>query len=399
MAKFTFKGLWEVLKDSFSGFAEHKIPKLAASLAYYTVFSLGPLLLVIISLASFFLGREAIEGSIYTQMKGFVGPEAAAQIQEIVKNAAVDEKGGFAATIGIIALLIGATTMFAELQDSINSIWCLKTKPKQGIWLLIKTRLLSFGLVGALGFLLLVSLAVSAIISGLSQRLEQMFPDIGVVVMFIINMVITLGIITVLFAVIFRVLPDADIQWKDVWAGAIATAILFLAGKFAISFYIGQSDIGSTYGAAGSFVILLIWIYYSSIILYFGAVFTRSYDMKFGSEIRPNKYAVVAHMVPVEGEHETLQDLHKEKKGEVAAKGAEAPKPEKKPLPVKKAEPATLVYEPVQEPYQKGGKEPSPDGLYRIRVEKKKQTGIGMALVGLVLFFINTALDQSRGRR
>jgi membrane protein len=211
MAKVTIKGIWQVLKDSFSSFSEHKVPKLAASLAYYTVFSLGPLLLVIISLASIFLGREAIEGSIYTQMRGFVGSEAAAQIQDIVKNGAIDGKSTVAATIGVITLLIGATTMFAELQDSINTIWGLKPKPKQGLWVLVKTRLLSFGVIGALGFLLLVSLAVTAVISGLSGRLQDMFPGIGVVVMSIINTALTLGITTLLFAVIFRVLPDARI--------------------------------------------------------------------------------------------------------------------------------------------------------------------------------------------
>ncbi|HZH01212.1 MAG TPA: YihY/virulence factor BrkB family protein, partial [Flavisolibacter sp.] len=299
MAKVTIKGIWQVLKDSFSSFSEHKVPKLAASLAYYTVFSLGPLLLVIISLASIFLGREAIEGSIYTQMRGFVGSEAAAQIQDIVKNGAIDGKSTVAATIGVITLLIGATTMFAELQDSINTIWGLKPKPKQGLWVLIKTRLLSFGVIGALGFLLLVSLAVTAVISGLSGRLQDMFPGIGVVVMSIINTALTLGITTLLFAVIFRVLPDARIPWRDVWAGAFATSLLFLVGKFAISLYIGKSDIGSSFGTAGSLIVLLVWIYYSSIILYFGAEFTRAYVIQFGDEITPNKYAVLAKTVVV----------------------------------------------------------------------------------------------------
>ena len=402
MAKVTFKGIWHVLKSSFSSFSDHKVPKLAASLAYYTVFSLGPLLLVIISLASIFLGREAIEGSIYSQMRGFVGSEAAAQIQEIVKNGAVDGKGGVAATIGIITLLIGATTMFAELQDSINTIWGLKPKPKQGLWLMIKTRLLSFGVIGALGFLLLVSLAVTAIISGLSDRLQAMFPGIGVAVMTIINMALSLGITTLLFAVIFRVLPDARIPWRDVWAGAFATSILFLVGKFAISLYIGKSDIGSSFGTAGSMIVLLVWIYYSSIILYFGAEFTRAYVIEFGDEITPNKYAVIAKTVVVEGEHSSLQELENDKKGiatpEKKEPQSEAPK-KKTPLPAKKAAPATLVYEPVQPEKTQKGKQPAEDGLYRIRIEKKKETGIGMALAGLVLFFVNTALDQSREMR
>jgi membrane protein len=262
--------------------------------------------------------------------------------------------------------------------------------------------LLSFGIIGVLAFLLLVSLAISAIITGLSESIKNLLPGVGPIVLFIINTVITLGITTVLFAVIFKVLPDANIKWKDVWPGAIATSILFLIGKFAISFYIGKSEVGSTYGTAGSMIILLLWIYYSSMILYFGAEFTRAYDVKFGSEIRPNKHAMIAHMVPVEGEHESLQELEQDKEegtlGEApkANKEKETPKPKKAPLPARKAEPSTLVYEPVQQKQPKGSKERSPDGLYRIRVEKKKETGIGVALAGLALFFVNTALDQSR---
>jgi membrane protein len=292
--------------------------------------------------------------------------------------------------------------MFAELQDSINTIWGLKPKPKQGLWVLVKTRLLSFGVIGALGFLLLVSLAVTAVISGLSGRLQDMFPGIGVVVMSIINTALTLGITTLLFAVIFRVLPDARIPWRDVWAGAFATSLLFLVGKFAISLYIGKSDIGSSFGTAGSLIVLLVWIYYSSIILYFGAEFTRAYVIQFGDEITPNKYAVLAKTVVVEGEHSSLQEMEMDKKG-VAAPQKKEPEPEapkkKAPLPAKKAAPATLVYEPVQPEKMQKGKQPAEDGLYRIRIEKKKETGIGMALAGLVLFFVNTALDQSREMR
>jgi membrane protein len=267
---------------------------------------------------------------------------------------------------------------------------------------MIKTRLLSFGVIGALGFLLLVSLAVTAIISGLSDRLQAMFPGIGVAVMTIINMALSLGITTLLFAVIFRVLPDARIPWRDVWAGAFATSILFLVGKFAISLYIGKSDIGSSFGTAGSMIVLLVWIYYSSIILYFGAEFTRAYVIEFGDEITPNKYAVIAKTVVVEGEHSSLQELENDKKGiatpEKKEPQSEAPK-KKTPLPAKKAAPATLVYEPVQPEKIQKGKQPAEDGLYRIRIEKKKETGIGMALAGLVLFFVNTALDQSREMR
>jgi membrane protein len=294
------KGVGGILKESFKGFSEYKVPKLSASLAYYTVFSLGPLLIVIIFLCSIFLGRESVEGTIYTQIQGFVGDDAAKQIQDIIKNASITGKGTVAATIGIITLLIGATTVFGEIQDSINDIWGLKPKPKQGWLKLIKNRLLSFGIIGSLGFLLLVSLAITALVEGLSNRLKDVFPDVTVVVFYIINLILTLGVTTLLFATIFKVLPDAKIRWRDVWAGAITTSVLFMLGKFAISFYISKSEVGSTYGAAGSLVVLLVWIYYSSIILYFGAVFTKSYAVKYGEAIKPNDYAVVTKKVEVE---------------------------------------------------------------------------------------------------
>ena len=309
--RITFKGLWEVLKNCFKGFSDDNITKLSASLAYYTVFSLGPLLIVIVFLCSQFFGREAVEGTIYGQIEGFVGHDAALQLQEIIKNAAIGGKGKVAAVIGIIVLLIGATTIFAEIQDSINTIWGLKVKPKAGWFKLIKTRLLSFGVIGSLGFLLLVSLGISALVEALSNRLKAHFPEITVVVFYIINLVITFGVVTALFGVIFKVLPDAKVKWKDVLAGAIATALLFMLGKFAISFYISKSNVGSTYGTAGSLVVLLVWIYYSSIILYFGAEFTKAYAMKYGGKIHPNEYAIVAKTIEVEQGKQSIQEAEK----------------------------------------------------------------------------------------
>jgi membrane protein len=300
MKRFKWKELWSALKNSFKGFSDHKIPKLAASLAYYTVFSLGPLLIVIIFLCGIFLGKEAIEGSIYTQINGLIGSDAAKQVQDIIKNASLSDKGPTAAIIGVITLIIGATSVFGELQDSINSIWGLKAKPKQGFLKMIKNRLLSFGIIGTLGFLLLVSLGATAVVEALGNRLKDIFPGVAVVIFYIINLVLTLVVTTALFAVIFKVLPDAKIKWKDIWGGAIATSILFLLGKFAISFYISKSDVAGTYGSAGSLVILLVWVYYSAIILYFGAVFAKEYATKFGNGIEPNEYAVVAEEVTVE---------------------------------------------------------------------------------------------------
>lgn len=205
-----------------------------------------------------------------------------------------------AAIIGGISLLIGATSVFAEIQDSINVIWGLKPKPKREWLKMLQNRVLSFSLIISLGFLLLVSLGISALIVGLSNSLKAYFPDVTVVVFYIINLVLTLVITSAIFAVIFKVLPDAKVKWKDVWTGALVTALLFMLGKFAISFYISKSNVGSTYGAAGSLVILLLWVYYSSIILYFGTAFTKAYAVKYGTEIHPNEYAVTTKTVEVE---------------------------------------------------------------------------------------------------
>lgn len=309
--KMSLKGIWEVLKNSFSGFSQDNVTKLGGSLAYYTVFSMGPLLVVIISLCAIFLGREAAEGSIFTQLNAFVGHDTALQLQEIIKNASINGKGHIAAIIGIITLLIGATTVFGDMQDSINRIWGLKPKPKKGWLKMLQNRFLSFSIIISLGFLLLVSLGISALIEGLSNRLKAAYPDVAVVVFYIINLLLMLVISALIFAVIFRVLPDAKIRWKDVLAGAIATAVLFMLGKFGISFYISKSKVGSTYGAAGSLVVLLLWVYYSAIILYFGAEFTKAYAVKYGSAIHPNEYAVTMKQVEVETGRQTVQSKEK----------------------------------------------------------------------------------------
>ena len=313
MKKITLKGLWQVLKNSFKGFFDNKVLKLSASLAYYTIFSLGPLLIVILYLCGKFLGREAIEGGIYREMENFVGSDTALQLQQIIKNAAISGQSGISAVIGIITLLIGATTVFAEIQDSINSIWGLKPKPgKNTWWQMVKIRLLSFGVIGSLGFLLLVSLGVSALLEGLNERLIQKFPEVAVIVFYVFNIFISFAVISILFGVIFKVLPDAKIKWRDVMAGAIATALLFMLGKFGISFYISKTNIGSTFGTAGSLVVLMVWIYYSSTILYFGAEFTKAYAVKFGSSIYPNSYAVIATTVEVEQGKKTVQQGEKQ---------------------------------------------------------------------------------------
>lgn len=305
--KVSFKGIIQLFKDAFSGFGNDNVTQLSGSLAYATVFSLAPLMVVIISLCGIFLGREAVEGQIYNQLKSFLGSEAAAQLNNIIRNASITGKGKLAAIIGGITLLVGATGVFSEIQTSINTIWGLKAKPKKGWLKMLQNRFLSFSVIISLGFLLLVSLGITTLVEGLSDRLKLHFPDVTVVVFYIVNLVLTFIITTVIFAVIFKVLPDAEIKWKDVAAGAIATAVLFMLGKFAISFYIGKSNVGSTYGAAGSIVVLLLWVYYSAIILYFGAEFTKAYAIGYGSEIHPSKYAVTTKVIEVETGKQSVQ--------------------------------------------------------------------------------------------
>ncbi|WP_316839474.1 YihY/virulence factor BrkB family protein [Pedobacter gandavensis] len=302
-----FKGVWNILKATFTGFNDHKVTKLSGSLAYYTVFSMAPLLVVVISLCGIFLGQEAAQGKIYAQLAGFMGKETALQLQEIVAKAAIGGKGTVAFTIGIITLLVGATTVFADIQDSINSIWGLKAKPKRGWLKMLQNRFLSFSVIISLGFILLVSLAITAILDGFNARLQARFSEVSVVVFYVLNQVLTLAVISLIFAVIFKVLPDARIKWRDVLFGSVVTAVLFMLGKFGISIYIGQSDVGSTYGAAGSLVILLLWTYYSSIILYIGAEFTKAYAVAYGSEIQPSQYAVTTKEIEIETGHNSIQ--------------------------------------------------------------------------------------------
>jgi membrane protein len=309
--KMSFKGAWGLLKDTFNGFSDDKLTKLSGSLAYYTVFSMGPLFVVIISLCSLFLKKQAVEGKIYAVLQEFVGKDTAIQLQEIIKNAGIGNKGTIATVIGIIVLLIGATSVFAEIQDSINGIWGLKVEAKRGWLKLIQDHFLSFSVIISLGFLLLVSLSVTAVVEGVGHRLQLAFPGVTVIVFYVINMVLTLAVSMLIFAVIFKVLPDAKIKWKDVIAGASITSVLFMLGKFGISVYISKTAVGSTYGAAGSLAILLVWVYYSAIILYLGAEFTKAYAIKYGSEIHPNDYAVTIKQVQVETGKDTIQEKEK----------------------------------------------------------------------------------------
>jgi membrane protein len=307
----SIKGIFEVLKESFSSFGKDKVTKLSGSLAYSTIFSLAPLLIVLISLCGIFLGREAVEGKIFEQLKGFIGSDSAIQIQSVIKNASTSGNSKMAGIVGGITLLIGATAIFSEIQDSINTIWGIKPKPKKGWLKFLKNRFLSFSLIAGLGFLLLVSLGINTLIDGFNTKLQNWFPSVSVPFFYVINICLTALIVTIIFAVIFKVLPDADIKWKDVRIGAFTTALLFMLGKLIISLYVGKTNVGSSFGAAGSVIILLVWIYYSSIILYFGAEFTKAWSIKYGSPIKPNNYAVTTKTVEVETGKASIQDNDK----------------------------------------------------------------------------------------
>lgn len=313
--KVTAKGVWEMLKNSFSSFSDDKVTKLSGSLAYSTVFSIGPLLVVLISLCSLFLGREAVEGKIFYTLNDFLGVEAAKDIQSIIGKAALSGKSVTAIVLGSITLIIGATSVFSEMQDSINSIWGLKPKPKKGLLIMLRNRFMSFSVIIGLAFILLVSLIVTTLVDGFGKQLEGYFSGVGVVIFYILNQLLTLLVVSLMFAVIFKVLPDARIKWKDVAAGAVITAVLFMLGRLGISLYISKSNLGTTFGAAGSVVLLLVWVYYSSLILYFGAELTKAYAVKFGSEIHPNDYAVTTQKVEIETGNASVQ-----KKEEIADK-------------------------------------------------------------------------------
>ncbi|MDQ6756308.1 MAG: YihY/virulence factor BrkB family protein [Bacteroidota bacterium] len=284
--------VYSYLKQVFTEFAEDNILKYSASLAYYTVFSIAPLLIVIISICGYLFGKEAIQGHIYGQIKQLVGVEAAIQIQDTIKNIHLIGHNLFASIVSIIVLIIGATGIFGEVQDSLNKIWGLRIKTRKTWWKLILNRLLSFSLILSIGFVMMVSLLLNALVTAFGNFLGRYFSEFSIVMVQIIDGVLTFVITTFLFSLMFKMLPDAKIKWKDVFVGGLLTSIFFTLGKLGIGYYLGSSNIASVYGAAGSIMIIMVWVYYSSIILYLGAEFTKVYAKMFGGKILPNEYAV-----------------------------------------------------------------------------------------------------------
>jgi membrane protein len=292
LKNYYIKSTITILKETFNNFIDDRGFKLSASLSYYTIFSLAPLLLLIISLAGFFFGEDAIRGKIFSELNGMLGNEAAAQIQEVIKNMQLSGETNFALAVGFGTLIFAATTVFGEIQDSMNIIWKLKVRPKRGWLKFIKDRLQSSSIILGLGFLMIVLLLVNGVLVALNQWLINYFPDITIVVFQIFNVVLSFGVMTVLFGTIFKVLPDAHISWKEVRTGAFFTACLFMIGRYLIGFYIQKTNTGLAYGAAGSIIIILVWVYYTAAILYLGAQFTRAYANFMGIRIRPASFAV-----------------------------------------------------------------------------------------------------------
>lgn len=295
--------VFKLLKETFDAWMEDNALRLSAALAYYSIFSIAPLLVIAISVAGLVLGEEAVRGQLGAQLQGYIGAQAAGAVEGMVKSASKPSDGWLGASIGFVTLMLGASGVFAQLKDALNTIWEVKAKGGAGVWGFLRARLLNFGMVLVIGFLLLTSLLLTTAFAALSGYIERVIglpPFIGVLVGFTIS----LALVTVLFAFIFKVLPDAQIEWRHVWIGAVVTALLFELGKFGLGFYLGRESTASSFGAAGSVVLLLLWVYYASCILLFGAEFTQVYARATGHEIKP-----AAGAVPVTAEARAQQGL------------------------------------------------------------------------------------------
>lgn len=285
------KRIFKLLKSTFDNWMEDNALRLSAALAYYSIFSIAPLLVIAVSVAGLVLGGDAVQGQLDNQLKAYIGPQAADGVQTLVQSASKPSEGWTGALIGFVTLLVGASGVFGQLKDALNTIWEVKPKPGGGIMNFVRDRLMNFGMVLVIGFLLLTSLMLTTAIAALDGYIEQLVgipPFLGS----LLGFVISFSVVTTLFAFIFKVLPDARVEWRNVWMGAIVTALLFETGKFGLSFYLGRESTTSSFGAAGSVVLVLLWVYYASCILLFGAEFTRVYAKETGHAIRPSANAV-----------------------------------------------------------------------------------------------------------
>ncbi len=284
--------IWALLKDSVKGYLEDDAVSRGAAIAYYTIFSIAPMLVIVIAIVGLIYGPQAAHGAIKGQLQGMMGPDGAYAIQTMIASASNRHSGIVATLLGIGTLLITASGVFGEMQIALNVIWNVRAKGRSStVSRLVRARAISLGLVAALGFMLVISLAVSTAVAALGSALQHMLPGVDLLIQ-LLNFLVSLAMVTVLFAAIYKVLPDQSIEWYDVWVGALTTALLFTIGKTAIGLYIGSSQVASSYGAAGALVIVLLWIYYSAQIFLFGAEFTKAFAKRHGShaevKVRPD---------------------------------------------------------------------------------------------------------------
>ncbi len=307
--KLNFSDLLALGKKSVTSWSDDYAPSMGAALAYYTVFSIAPLLLIVISVAGLIYGEDAARGAVFAQISGLVGAEGATAIQGLLKSVNKPSESIVATIIGFVTLLIGATTVFGELQDALNRIWRAPALvDKGGLWSLIRRRLLAFGMILTIGFLMIVSLVLSAVLAAVGNWLSGF--ALWEVLLHAINFVIGFGVTTVLFAMIYKIMPRVNIAWRDVWLGAGVTSLLFSIGKFLIGLYIGKTSVASGFGAAGSLAVLLVWVYYSTQVFLMGAEFTWVYANTYGSRKGKDKLAEEPPAVPAraaeDGGHDTL---------------------------------------------------------------------------------------------
>jgi membrane protein len=288
------KTWWTVIKQTGVRWSDDHAARLAAALAFYTVLSLAPLLVLTVAVAGFFFGEEAARGQIAGQLAGIVGEQAGKGIQTLLTHANEPEEGIFGSILGIATLIFGASAVFGELQSALNEIWDVEPRPGRGILGFLRDRIFSFSLVLGVAFLLLVSLVISAVLSAMGKFFSSTLPG-GELLWQLLNAGISFAVITSLFAVLLRVVPDIKVPWKGIWPGAAVTALLFTIGKFALGLYLGRASVASPYGAAGSVVVLVIWVYYAAQIVFLGAEFTREYVLARGMEIKPARDAVPLH--------------------------------------------------------------------------------------------------------
>lgn len=291
---------WDITRETFKGFFEDDSFSYASAIAFSTIFSLPAMLIIALAIGSTFYEKTVVQDELIGQISRLIGPETAKEVEQILLNASIDSTGWWAKTIGIITLAVSATTVFMSLQTSLNKIWGIKPKPQRGWLKYIINRLLSLALVISFGFVLLVSLVIDTILVVFQQMLTRYMEGITLYLVTAINLVVSLGIVTLIFGLLFKVLPDAKIKWRHVWVGAFITTLLFTLGKYLIGFYLGNSTVNSAYGAAGSLVIILLWVYYSTVIFLFGAELTQVYAKFSGAAIQPYSNAVKVQLVEVE---------------------------------------------------------------------------------------------------